>query len=305
MKEVGANPFMPKKPEPKLIPAIGKQVDSRRLTSPAASISGRISFGAHVINSHGPGPAAYGSISALGPQVLSTKPTFVGGATIGTASRVGMVGLDDAPGPGAYNLPTFVGAGSSPSIQSSPAFSIRGREKFGAVMDSKDAAKLPGPGAYSLKGNQKSIAHKIAGKWRERQGGVDRKPGPGTYKLNSGFGAQPLSNKMSYSGASLGTSVRKPLAGRPMTADVGPGQYNVSGSFGAQAESMRPSTAIYSFGHSGAAGGKNEHDFQAHIKKPQISYTTAMGKQILSHVKSQPKFSMSGRTKFGAFSTGM
>jgi hypothetical protein len=110
---------------------------------------------------------------------------------MGTSWRAVEGHLDDAPGPGAYNIPKFIGSDGAIIKKASPSFSIRGREKFGSVMDSKDAAKLPGPGAYTVTVPKDSIKPTIAGKWRPTNS-QDKKPGPGTYKIPGAFGSQML-----------------------------------------------------------------------------------------------------------------
>ena len=144
MKDKSVNPYLPEPMRLNSPPSMGRQIDSRRNNAPQSSMSGRESFGSNVKISYGPGPGSNGTTSAFGIQQLSTKKTLKGGAVMGTSWRAVETHLDDAPGPGQYNIPAFIGAGGTVTKKACPAFSIRGREKFGSVMDSKDAAKLPG-----------------------------------------------------------------------------------------------------------------------------------------------------------------
>ncbi|ETV82258.1 hypothetical protein H257_04958 [Aphanomyces astaci] len=246
--------------------------------------------------------------SACGDQVDSRKRTAPT-TCFGTSSRPRDAGDgSQSPGPGAYQVPTAIGKPVLSTMKTAAACSISGREKFGSTADLKSAANCPGPGDYSphiVNPNEKTAPqYSLGKKWSKSVDGTNRSPGPGAYEtpeslLNT---KTVLSTSKSATATSFSKVNRKPLM-ETSTADVGPGQYSTGNvAVGKQVVSTVTNSAAYSFSVVGRnkapIGARMSHDVgpapNAYKQK------AAVGTQVLSNLKSAPKCSMSGRTKFGS-----
>lgn len=189
--------------------SMGRQARARSRTAPSCSLSGRETFGAVIANPIGPGPAAYDSPSSIGTQLRSELETcpMVG---FGTSTRDGgrkPGGGHAVPGPGAYRLATLLGPSMYDSTKpSSPAPAMAGREKFGTLIDNKDAAATPGPGSYAVRGRNTRFrdqpSHSLGPKWTTETN-KGSTPAPGASLCVTGL-SLPLSVPFCFSRQTIG-----------------------------------------------------------------------------------------------------
>jgi len=107
----------------------------------------------------GPGPGAY-----------SFEEKYRGGAKFGTEARDKNGNLiNDAPGPGNYNSPSYMKAGKGKGIT------------FGVKPKNKLDESMPGPGAYST-GNLNGDGPKFSMGGRKEGKNYADGPGPGNYE---------------------------------------------------------------------------------------------------------------------------
>jgi len=192
-----------------------------------------------------------------------------------------------SPGPGAYRTGSGLGTMPLSVHRSAPKPSIAGREKFGEMLNFKEASTTPGPGQYKVPNMAKTFKWSFGEKLDKDF--VKDSPGPGQYKTVSGIGKQQLSAKLSQTGPVFGTGTRGDMVNYTHSKNAGPGAYSVP-------------TAIT---RKGTRFGKSH-------QRPRLSKSASapgpaayriggsMGRQLSSIHKSSPGASMSGRVKFGS-----
>lgn len=242
--------------------------------------------------------------SSCGTQVDSRKSTAPN-PSFGTSVRPKLLPQGDkVPGPGAYQIPSSLG--KAITTPSAPACAMSGREKFGSTTDLKEASNAPGPGDYSSRvvnpNEQRAPKYSLGKRW-PAESEQRKSPGPGSYEQKTLLGRVPLSTKQNAGQVKFGKGKRPPLNVASAADTVGPGQYRVAnGAVGKQSESTRVNAAAFSFSAVGRKkapiGARMNHD---KIPGPgEYKLRPAVGKQVESTLRSAPKCSMSGRTKFGS-----
>lgn len=243
--------------------------------------------------------------SSCGNQVDSRKKTAPM-ASFGSSTRPKPIpNAQKVPGPGAYQIPPSIGKSVISTAKTAPQCSISGREKFGSTADLKEASNMPGPGDYNsriVNPKEKAAPQYSLGKRWKPDSDKRQSPGPGSYTPSTHLSETLLSTQENPRRVKFGTGKRPPLL-QTSTADVGPGQYKVKAtSVGKQVTSTLPNTAAYSFSVVGrkkaAIGARMNHD---QVPGPgSYKLKPAVGRQVISNLRSAPRCSMSGRNKFGS-----
>jgi len=202
----------------------------------------------------------------------------------------------------------MIGKMDDSRIRSAPAFSLRGREKFGSAMDraiDPTTIREPGPGHYQPRvvNPNEMIAPKHAfAKSSHPKEKPRLAPGPGAYKLPAAVGKQPLSTKRSETGTGFGKGQRPQLL-LTSAADVGPGEYGRGvAACGNQPDSRKlsaPRSCLLSGRDSAPIGARMNSDM---VPGPgQYHLPSGMcGKGSSYPYRAAPHASMSGRNKFGS-----
>lgn len=177
------------------------------------------------------------------------------------------------PGPGHYTIPSTLGAdGCSIYGRLTPAPSLAGREKFGAITTVDDSAGGPGPAAFALQapyGPAELPTTRASAKWKfgtAHRGGAGggasasassrhaerdaaaRDPGPGHYDHSDARDDIGAARATSPS-FSLGARPRAGLSYKSLSTEVGPGRCRDDSSLAAQRVSTQVSNPAFSFGH--------------------------------------------------------
>lgn len=233
----------------------------------------------------GPGPAIYDGFSSFGRQQtaeFNSSPSWGFGTS---SNRPRSSKTASAPGPGAYKTISTIGSVPMSKFISAPACSLRGREKFGSMIDTNEAASSPGPGQYVVPRMDKNLKYSFGS--RIRNSSKQRSPGPARYPGASSLGKQVNSTQQSLLGTSFGKAERPGMVN--MNAPkVGPGQYVVP-------------TALDRRGTRFSKSKQRPLNKSASAPGPaDYRMASSMGRQMLSHQTSSPTARMSGRTKFGS-----
>lgn len=194
---------------------------------------------------------------------------------------------DVGPGPGAYQL-------SPPG--KGPAYSVRGRERFGSQMFVTTAGN-PGPGTHSkLDTAQTRARNAPAFSMRAKRSAHslgDPTPAPGhSQRVHSGGGSaerQVESTKPNVPGMKFGSGGRPDLL-KPTTGDIGPGEYEKAGEVRMIAGYRNAPAFSLSFRHPPPPPATLAAEYK--------TLPRGLGKQVVSTAKTAPSFTMSGRTRF-------
>ena len=245
---------------------------------------------------------------AIGDQPDSTKPTEPT-AAIARAPRGDAKGtMGDVPGPGTYaKIPTVGGRQVDSTMRTARISGMAGREKFGSMVDVRNAKDTPGPTDYILKDCNKdkepraplwSIQSRDA--WAVKSQ-ADKNPGPSDYG--------DISDAVARTRPITTRNMVVPAAAReadPCYIGVGtqiavaPGEYDgPPQTFEKQVESTCSNTPKYSF----SVGGRKHAPIGSRMATdetpgPTFKYN-AIGKQSDSRYRSAQAATMSGRISFG------
>ena len=202
-----------------------------------------------------------------------------------------------AQGPGAYFKMRPLGKSAITGERNVPAFSMRGREKFGSAVGGT-AVETPGPGSYARvdrPNDRKAPSFSMRGRPEETASrGAKATPAPGRYRPAEAFGKQPSSTRATAPTMKFGKSERKPMS--RAQSGVAPGQYGTTQSLGTQLTSNKRTAPVFSFGsrYKAKEFGKPRNGPGSY--KPLAS----LGRMPVSTMRSAPSISMSGRTQFGS-----
>ncbi len=234
-----------------------------------------------------PGPIYYPKgVGGVGVQSVSTYDTLPR-VVIGTGRRFSRELEDAGPGPAAYIIKAPKG----------PSYSVRGREMFGTQTFSS-ARSNPAPDAHpNVETQQTRRKNPPSYSMRSRRiitQTNDFTPAPSDHQEVVPINAkQVLSTKVNPAGIKFGTGPRGNDKAVPQGHEIpAPSDYDTRNALTQLSTIKRPPAASLSSRHKLPRASEIIPDF--HDVRPGV------GPQVESHIKTAPRISMSGRTKFGS-----